>query len=92
MRKRAFEWYGKAALQGHKIAQYNLGVLSRNGWGTEKSNIESYKWYTIADKNGNGRAKRQLEILSNRMEPEAIRKADKLAKRFIRENKGCINN
>jgi len=44
----AYQWWGKAAGQGHMIAQYNLGVMNENGESVPKSDEEAFKWYSIS--------------------------------------------
>src|ERR1019366_873794 len=41
----AAEWYQKAALQGHRTAQYSLGVCHFKGVGVAESYSEGMTWY-----------------------------------------------
>ena len=43
-KRKAFEWYRKAAEQGHVDAQYNLGVCYGDGLGVAKDGGRVSKW------------------------------------------------
>lgn len=58
--KKAVEWYTKAAEQGLRIAQCNLGVCYKNGNGVEKNLEEAIKWYTKAADQGYAEAQYYL--------------------------------
>lgn len=57
---KAFEWYKKAAEQGHKRAQYNLGVMYAMGQGIEKNISKAREWFQKAADQGYEDAKRAL--------------------------------
>ena len=44
----AYEWYSKAAEQGHPVAQYLLGSMYQEGWAGDYDPVEAYKWFTLA--------------------------------------------
>ncbi|MBR0128725.1 MAG: sel1 repeat family protein, partial [Neisseriaceae bacterium] len=44
----AVEWYRKAAEQGDKGAQFNLGVMYANGRGVEENLNKACEWYKKA--------------------------------------------
>jgi len=46
--RKAFEWFQKAAEQGHATAQYKLGAMYDNGEGVTIDFIEAEKWYKKA--------------------------------------------
>ena len=46
--REAVKWYRKAAGQGHTLAQYNLGVMYRNGEGVPLDDREAVKWWRKA--------------------------------------------
>jgi len=46
----AYQWWMKAAEQGHKIAQYNLGIMNEHGESVPKSDEEAFKWYSLSAK------------------------------------------
>lgn len=41
----AIEWYSKAAMQNHMVAENNLGVIYATGKGVNRDFDEAYKWY-----------------------------------------------
>ena len=64
----AFQWFLKAA-NGHKIgnfdfgiaeAQFNLGIMCRDGEGVTKDKQEAVKWFLRAAQNGDASAQHEL--------------------------------
>lgn len=53
-------WYEKAANQGHKEAQYELGESYRYGRGVEINNYLAFYWYEKAAKQGYAKAQSGL--------------------------------
>ena len=45
-------WLKKAARKGHAEAQYQLGVMYEQGWGTEVDTSKAIQWYQTAAKQG----------------------------------------
>lgn len=45
---KAFEWYQKAALRGHPLAQCQLGLLYREGHGIPKDEKQAFEWFMKA--------------------------------------------
>lgn len=45
---KAFEWYQKAALRGHPLAQCQLGLLYREGHGIPKDEKQAFDWFMKA--------------------------------------------
>ena len=57
----AYNWFKKAALQGHAQAQYELAGLCASGAGNvHQSDKEAFKWYEKAATQGVGEAKYYL--------------------------------
>jgi TPR repeat protein len=52
-KRRAVNWYRKAAEQGHEGAQYHLAVCYEEGIGVEKNEFLAMKWFQQAAKQGN---------------------------------------
>lgn len=46
--KKAFIWYQKAALQGNPLAQCQLGLMYREGYGVKKDEKEAFAWFMKA--------------------------------------------
>ena len=66
--EKAVAWYRKAVEQGHALAQYNMGVCCRDGFGILQNYEEAYRWFlrasvglTGAIKERNNKAKSDLE-------------------------------
>ena len=57
------EWYRKAAEQGVRDAQTNLGDLSANGHGLPKDDVEAVKRFRKAAEQGDARAQFDLDRL-----------------------------
>jgi uncharacterized protein len=53
---RAFEWYLKAAEQGHASAQFNLGLMFDNGEGVAKDKTKAFEWLVKAADQGDADA------------------------------------
>ena len=50
--EKAFEWYAKAADQGHKEAQYNLGFMYYCGRGVTQDHNKAAEFFAEAAKQG----------------------------------------
>lgn len=68
--KLAYEWYQKAGVQGHKIAQHQLGVIHYYGSdryfrdaGIEKNLNESFQWHLKSAKQGFAEAEYQVSLM-----------------------------
>jgi uncharacterized protein len=62
-KKRAAEWYAKAANQGHWWAQYMLGIHYKFGIGVIKDDSEAAKWFRKAADHGMAPAQFELGFL-----------------------------
>jgi len=49
---KAFEWYSKAAVQGHDEAQFNLGTAYSEGEGVLQDYHKAFEWYSKAAAQG----------------------------------------
>ena len=93
--KTAFAFYKLAAEQGHNGAQNKLGVLYFDGKGIQKSNVKSYMWMTVAQKNPwniklDKRVKKNKERIIPQIKPVEISEGTKLADECIKKNyAGC---
>ena len=56
----AVECYRKAAEQGNVSAQYNLGLMYKNGFGVAKDYGEAVRWYRKAAEQGHAAAQNSL--------------------------------
>ncbi len=78
----AAQCYRKASEQNFANAQYNLGVCYDNGEGVAKDYVEAYKWRPLAARQGFEDARKTMTMLENKMTPEQIAEAQKLAGNF----------
>ena len=60
--KQAIEWYQKAANQGHAPAQYNLGVMYKNGYNVTKDDARALEWYQKSANQGYAPAQNSLGL------------------------------
>ena len=83
----AANWYRKAAKQGDKEAQNNLGVLFLNGEGVPQDKSEAEFWFRKAAEQGVEAAQNNLDlILQDNQDAQA-----KGIKHFIKRLKDIIN-
>ncbi len=59
----AHKWFSRAARQGHKNAQYMLGLLYYNGRGIKRGYADARKWFTRAAKQNHTGAQYMLGII-----------------------------
>ncbi|MCC5795103.1 MAG: sel1 repeat family protein [Chromatiales bacterium] len=62
-RQAALDWYEKAARQGFRAAQFNLGVLHATAEGAEQDLGKALHWYREAARQGDADAQYNLGIL-----------------------------
>ena len=72
-------WYTAAAEQGEVFAQNGLGLMYRNGYGVDQSDVDAYKWLHLAAQQGHAAAAADLAEVAARMSPEDIAKAKALS-------------
>ena len=77
---KAVRWYRLAAEQGHAYAQYNLGLMYRQGEGVPQDDAEAVRWYRLAAEQGDAVAQfnlgcgvRKRTRVSPRTVAEAVR-------------------
>ena len=63
----------RAAYEGNRIAQYQIGQALENGlYGLPISDILAIRWFQLADKNNHKQAKAALKRVKDRMSKEDI--------------------
>jgi TPR repeat protein len=62
--EKARTWLTKAATQGNPKAMYDLGLLLRHGYGTERKSKAAYGWFEAASNQGHHQALNQLGELA----------------------------
>ena len=73
---KAFECWDEHARKGSSAAQFNIARMYILGEGVPRSNVEAYKWLTIADRSGRPEARKTLANLRAKMTPEQLREAE----------------
>ena len=68
----------RAAKQGQKAAQFNLGVMFEDSIGVPKDLVQAYLYYALAVNGGPPYAARNLSQIRGDMTPEQIAKAEQL--------------
>jgi TPR repeat protein len=82
----AVRWFRLAANQGNVVAQWSLGVMYVNGSGVVQSNQRAYVWFSVAAATGHADARRNRDILSQRLTPQALEQAQAQATRCFESN------
>jgi TPR repeat protein len=72
-------WYRRAAEQGFAAGQFNFGRMYAGGRGIRQSDVEAYKWFTLASAQGHTDARKQLAEVAKRMTAEQITQAKQAA-------------
>ena len=86
----ARKWFALAAAQGDPQAQRQLGTLYARGLGVAQNKLLGYMWLDIARGLGDPSAERTGLELAQTMPPEAVSKAQVLAKQCIAKGyQGC---
>jgi TPR repeat protein len=78
----AASWLKKAAYQGYRAAQYQLGMMYFNGLGVRQNDVRAYGWWHIAIQENNEATPELMAQLIERMEPGIREKAVVLAERY----------
>ncbi|MEZ2131117.1 MULTISPECIES: peptidoglycan-binding protein [unclassified Sinorhizobium] len=71
----AATWFAKAADLGVTDSQFNLAILYARGNGVKQDLEESYKWFSIAAKNGDKDAAQKRDEVANAMKPDQVERA-----------------
>ena len=90
----AAKWYTLAAEQGEAEAHYKLGMIhfraARFGGTTNKDELYSHMWMSIAGSSGDKVADQKRVLLEKLMKPSQLAKAQKLATECVHKKyKGC---
>lgn len=71
--EQAAEMFARAARQGHPVAQYNLGVLYRDGTGVARDEARATEYFALAAAQGNAAAQQWLDRKKEADEAAAAR-------------------
>jgi uncharacterized protein len=80
--RKASIWIRKAAYQGARQAQYQLGLLYLNGRGIEQNDISAYAWLKTGLTDQMDQTPTVLKTLIDRMTPQARERAVALGERY----------
>jgi localization factor PodJL len=76
----AAEWFAQAAARGMTDSQFNLGMLYARGLGVQQDFEQSYKWFSLAARNGDADASEARDDIAKSLSAEAVgRIADEIA-------------
>jgi TPR repeat protein len=75
----AAKWYREAADQGVGEAQFGLGLLYARGQGVPQDDVQAYMWFELSAAQGDQAAVSNRDATAQRMTPEQIAEAQKLA-------------
>lgn len=84
--ERAADCYREAALKGDPRGQMNLGRAYLDGMGVKIDLIEAYKWFILAQRNGEPAVEKYLRDFdtSDALKPEEKNEARRRAEQFVR--------
>ncbi len=68
------------ARRGNADAQYNLGVMYGNGRGVPKDYVQAHLWYNLAAAQGTELARKNRDIIAEKMTPAQMAEAQRLAR------------
>jgi TPR repeat protein len=86
----AVKWYRLAAEQGDAKAQYNLALMYDEGEGVIQNNVIAHMLYNLAGAQGYKNGRKNRDVISERMTPNDISRAQEMAATCLEKNyKGC---
>ena len=86
----AVRWFKLAAAQGHAHGQTGLGAMYYDGKGVLQDYIRAHMWWNLAAVNGESIAVKNRDIVANKMTPQQVEQAQKLARECQARNfKNC---
>ena len=79
---KAVRWYQMAAERGFVKAQYHLGTMYAQGEGVPEDDAKAYAWLSIVAAQGDESAKKNKDIVTERMTRAQIAEAQKLSREY----------
>ena len=76
----ALQEWTPLAEAGDEAAQYNLGLMLKNGQGVPQDNTMAHMWYNIASANGDDESGEWRDEIAKKMTTAAIEKAQAMAR------------
>ena len=83
---KAAEWFHKAAEQGNAEAQNNLGLMYDEGQGVTQDFVQAQMWYELSAAQGFDKAAVNRDIASEKMTPDQIAEAQRLAREWTEKH------
>ncbi len=77
----------KAAEQCVAIAHSNLGFIYYNGQGVRQDIVQAHIWFDLAAAQGGGKAKKNRDIAAERMTPDQIAEAQRMAREWMAKHR-----
>ena len=81
--EKAVRWYTQAAERDHTLAQHDLAFMHMEGKGVSRDVVQAYKWLRIATTRRADLMTKHLRLVSSKMNPEEIEKAEILAAKWL---------
>jgi TPR repeat protein len=78
----AFKWYRRAAERGYAQAQAKIGLRYADGQGVAQDYVQAHLWLYLAAASGDVIAARIRDTLLEKMTPDEIAEAQKLAREW----------
>ena len=78
----AVMWFRRAADQGLKTAQWDLGLMYENGFGVQRDYVQAHMWYNLSATQGWAVAADARNKLERAMTPAQIAEAQGLAREW----------
>ena len=89
---KALRWYQMAAEQGHATAQFNIGLTYAPDTGVPENLIFQHMWFNLAAAHGFEAARRSRDRIQQRMTPEQVAEAQRLAREWIETHRQGAGN
>lgn len=80
--KTAIYWFKHAANRNLADSQFNLAILYQNGVGLEKNLVESYKWFSLAARQGDIDAAARRDKIEKSLKKEELLQASQLLQKW----------
>lgn len=80
--KTAIYWFKHAANRNLADSQFNLAILYQNGVGLEKNLVESYKWFSLAARQGDIDAAARRDKIEKSLKKEELLLASQLLQKW----------
>lgn len=82
----AVKWLREGAKKNDAEAQVLLGLMYTGGLGIAQDYVQAHKWFNLSGAQGNKEAIKARDELAERMTPEQIAEAQKLARQWMEEH------